>query len=407
MVALNSSERDRRWQLTRNFMKERDLDALVVVGSRHAEPVDRYLSNWVPGCTVVFPLEGDPTLLVAMAPDMLNLRPDSPEEDCPWIEDVRAGARGALIVAVIKEKGLEGGRIGVVGTGPLRTDWEGWTPYGTWNRVVTRLPECVFEDVTDAFCRLTLVRSADELECFRRASQALEEACDAMYKVVRPGASEKDVYAAVYRVLADHGVHIPMFILRSGPDNVSWGEPHWLFGVGSPRVFQPGDIVQAEIFARYGGIEAQVQMSVAIPPLPQAVLDCAELARKAYEVGVENCRPGKTFGEVVEAMEGVLLEDPRVFTVTPLIHTMNPMSCIGPTGVRIELMKGHEVYRQLGTGRIRGAEVVLKPGMTVEVEPNACIEHYRVNIGGNVIVTANGPEALNEIPTAMRVVGEG
>jgi hypothetical protein len=32
-------------------------------------------------------------------------------------------------------------------------------------------------------------------------------------------------------------------------------------------------------------------------------------------------------------------------------------------------------------------------------EPNACIGHHRVNIGGTVIVTATGCEELCHIPT--------
>jgi len=401
-----SKERDRRWQRVREFMGKRGLDALVVAGSRfHGEPLDRYLSDWIPGNFVIFPLEGEPTLLVSMIPEMLSLRPSTPEEEWPWIKDVRAGVRGAIIVAVLQEKGLERSRVGVVGLGGLRTTWEGWIPYRTWERVISRLPHCSFEEVTSGFSELILVRSGEELTQVRRAAQVLEQACEEMVKIAHAGVSELEIYEGVHRVLSHHGVYSPMFILRSGPDNASWGEPPWLFGVGAPRVLQAGDVVLAEIFASCGSLEAQVQMAVAIPPVSSVHTECAQLARRSYEEGLRQLQAGKKFSEVVAAMEAVL-DRPGVWYLTPLIHSMNPMVCIGPTGVRIDSLPGREAYRQLGSGRIRGGEVVLEPGMVFELEPNACMERHRVNIGGTVIVTEQGPKPLNELPCHMRLAGE-
>jgi Xaa-Pro aminopeptidase len=398
-----AEERERRWQRVRGFMKNKGLNGLVVMGSRHGEPLDRYLSNWIPGCIVIFPLEGEPTLLVRMIPEMLALRPETPENERPWIKDMRAGARGAAIVAVLQEKGLERGFIGVVGLGNLGADWEGWIPFKTWERVLGRLPHGNFQDVTAEFAEVVLVKSSGELVYVRRAAQVLEQACAEMLKTVRFGVTELEVYAAIQNILSKSGAYTPKFILRSGPDNVSWEDPPWFFGVGSPRVLEPGDIVQTEIFAWFGGLEAEVQMSVAIPPVSEVNSQCAQLARQAYEEGLRHLKPGKKFAEVVEAMEAVL-DRPGVWHLTPLIHSMNPMLCIGPTGVRIESLPGVEAYGQVGTGRIRGGDVMLEPGMVFELQPNPCIERHRVNIGGTVIVTESGNKPLNELPCQMRLV---
>ena len=400
-----SGEREQRWQRVQKFMKNKGLNSLVVVGSRYGEPLDRYLSNWIPGCIAIFPLEGEPTLLVPMIPEMLALRPETPENERPWIKDIRAGARGAAIAAVLQEKGLERGLIGVVGLGNLRVDWEGWIPFKTWERVLSGFPHGSFQDVTAEFAEVVLVKSSGEIIYVRRAAQVLERACEEMLRTVRPEITEVEVYSAIQGILSKNGVYSPKFILRSGPDNISWEDPPWFFGVGSPRVLKAGDIVQAEIFAWVGGLEAQVQMSVAIAPVSEVNSQCAQLARQAYEEGLRHLRPGKKFAEVVEAMEAVL-DQPDVWHLTPLIHSMNPMVCIGPAGVKIQSLPGVEMYRQLGTSRILGAEVVLEPGMVFELEPNACIERHRVNIGGTVLVTETGAEPLNELPTQMRLAGE-
>jgi Xaa-Pro aminopeptidase len=397
-----SEERERRWNSLRGFLDGRGLSAVVVMGSRSGEPLDAYLSNWVPGCIVIFPLKGEPTLLAPMIPEMLALTPETPENRRPWIRDLRAGARGAAIAAVLQEKGLERSRIGVVGLGSLRVDWEGWIPFKTWQRVLSGLPQADFQDVTAEFAELVMVKSPGELAYVRRAAGVLEEAAGEMVKTARVKATELDVYAAIQGALSKQGAYSPKFILRSGPNNISWEDPPWLFGVGSPRVLAPGDIVQAEIFAWFGGLEAQVQMSVAVPPVSEVNSRCAQLAGLAYEEGVRNLKPGKTFAEVVKAMEAVL-DRPDVWQLTPLIHSMNPMRCVGPTGLRIETVPGIEAYGRVGPGRIRGGEVVLKPGMVFELEPNACIGSHRINVGGTVIVTEQGSEPLNEISCRMRV----
>lgn len=401
----SARERERRWQKVKAFMGRKGLDCLIVAGSRHVEPLDRYLSNWVPGCIVIFPLKGEATLLVPMIPEMMVLRPDMPEEEKPWIQDLRAGARGAAIALVLQEKGLERSSIGVVGLGALRTHWEGWIPFNTWQKVLSLLPQGNFQDVTSAFAEVLLVKSGEELSQVRWAAMILEQACSEMLKTVRNEVSEIEVYAAVNKVLSSHGAYSPMFNLRVGVDNVSWGEPPWLFGVGTPRILKPGDIVQAEIFAWCSGLEAQVQMSVAIPPISSVINECSLLARRAYEEGLQHLKPGKKFAEVVAAMEAVL-DGPGTWHLTPLIHSLNPMLCIGSTGVRIQSLPGVENYRQVGTGHIRGGGVILEPGMVFELEPNACIKRYRVNIGGTVVVTEKGAEPLNELPTRMRLAGE-
>jgi Xaa-Pro aminopeptidase len=271
--------------------------------------------------------------------------------------------------------------------------------------VISKLPHCSFEDVTAGFAELILVRSTEELAQVELAADALEQACEEMVRTTRAGVSELEIYAEVHRVLSHRGVYSPMMILRSGPGNASWGEPPWLFGVGKPRKLQQGDVVLAEIFASCGGLEAQVQMAVAIPPVSSINSECAQLARRSYEEGLRHLQRGKKFAEVVAAMEA-FLERPGVWYLTPLIHSMNPMLCISPTGVRIDSLPGREAYRQLGSGRIRGGEVVLEPGMVFELEPNACIERHRVNIGGTVLVTEGGPKPLNDLPCQMRLAGE-
>ncbi len=47
----------------------------------------------------------------------------------------------------------------------------------------------------------------------------------------------------------------------------------------------------------------------------------------------------------------------------------------------------------------------MRPGMSLELEPNACLGACRANNGGAVLVTETGAEALNDLPTRVHHVG--
>ena len=89
-----------------------------------------------------------------------------------------------------------------------------------------------------------------------------------------------------------------------------------------------------------------------------------------------------------------------------LIKVGHTYICIGPMAVGIEQLPGIEKYSQvtrLETPRA-GGDVLIKLGKVFELGPNACLGKRRVNIGGTVLITEDGVEELNKLPTEMRVV---
>ena len=168
-----------------------------------------------------------------------------------------------------------------------------------------------------------------------------------------------------------------------------------------PRILEQGDLVQAEIHTLYGGQEAQVQMSVALGPVDDKILTCEAVARRSYEAGLEAIRPGVAFSEVVHAMERPFFES-NCWSKTPLIHTVT-FGPVGFTSVNRQQLIGtreEALELNLNSGIQRG-EFVLREGVALELEPNACLDMTRVNIGGAVVVTSSGVEEYNRIPTRV------
>ncbi|MCD7041876.1 MULTISPECIES: Xaa-Pro peptidase family protein [Pseudomonas] len=317
---------------------------------------------------------------------------------------MRFGPRGALMVQAVKEKGLARGRIGTLGIlgGPNLLPY-GWTPQPMWTQIQRELPDATFVELWDEFAAIWLVKSSEELALYRYVSQLSEQACKVMLDVTRPGVSETEVFSAVMHEFHRNGAGMAHdLFLHSGPENLSWDAPRWLYRAQRPRVIQDGDVVMSEMMPVVGGIEAQAQMCIAVGDVAEDFLRAAAVARESYEAGLRTLRAGVTFGEVAEAMQAPLRRA-GAWHLTPHVHSVSPLTLVSPVteGLDRSIKDMFKHVQELGGS---GLDVELKAGMLIQLEPNAAFGRRQVNIGGNVIVTESGCEELNDIPTHLRFV---
>jgi Xaa-Pro dipeptidase len=403
---LSLKERDRRRRLTRKLMKERSLDCLLVAGLKGREKYESYFTNEYAQGIVVFPMDKEPVYVTWGSNVVLRHMEKTLKKEKWWVNDIRPKATGPGLVEIIKEKGLDQARIGVVGLesrGPQ--EMEGIIPYMTWSYLLENLPNATFVDVSTPFAEMIMVKSDEELRMVRYSAEIGELACKTMLKVTRAGVPETEIYAATTRVIHQHGAISTTagMILVTGPENMSWGPPIWAHRGGTPRIIRKGDIVLAEIFPIYGGFETQQQMGIGVKPVLPVHKECAEVARRSYDAGIKTLRPGNTFIDVCNAME-VPIAEAGCWHLTPLIHSMSPLIWVSSVHTGIEQVPG---ARKAGARTVPplGSELKIKPGMVFALEPNACKGKYRVNIGGTVIVKKDGVEELNKLPNELQLVG--
>jgi Xaa-Pro aminopeptidase len=401
---LSLAERDRRWAGLRGIMRERGLEAIVVGSFNGRERLETYLIDDFLDAIVILRLVGDATVLSFSTQRTSRTLESARRGVTPWAADLRIGAGGAGVAALLREQGLARGRIGIVGFGPTAPgETEGLLPLGFYRNLTRELPQLQIGDFTRDLTDFMLVKSAEEIALLRFAARVSEEACVAMIEATRPGVNEASVYAEIMRTIYRWGceTRYPNMSLQSGPDNIGWGAPRWALRAEHPRTLERGDMVQAEIHTLYGGVEAQVQMSIALDPVDDVLHACEGVAREAYEAGVAAVRPGVTFASVVHAMEEPLRRG-GCWGKTPLLHTMS-FGATGFTALNREQLAGTRdaAIEGQGTVGIRRGELVLTAGMVLELEPNACIGMQRVNLGGGVLVTSSGCEELNVLATRV------
>ena len=404
---LSLKERDRRWALVRRMMKEKGLDCLIVAGLQDRSQLDCYLSYEPGQGVVILPLQGEPTYLTWHGSKVgRHVENYTHRGITPWIEDWRVGGWGGDWVSVIKEKGFESAAIGVAGLafrGAFTRD--GFIPYKTWSYVLEHLPGATFVEVSSPFSEIMQLHSEEELTMMRYSAMIGERVCQAMLDITKPGVSENEIYAVIAETTYRHGGRFIMPNMRIGPTNVGAGPPVWIYqGQKRPYLVKKGDVLGSEIFVSYGGLETQQQMTIALEPVSDIAKKCAEVANSSYKAGLKMCYPGRTFKEVADAMEAAVV-DAGCWHMGPLLHTMPIGAGVSALDVGVSAWaKCHNLKGEWKdqTGVI--SEMVLEPGMSLQLEPNACLDDLRINVGCNVIITKGEPEELNKLPVEMRIV---
>jgi Xaa-Pro aminopeptidase len=398
---LSFAERDRRWAAVRALMREHELDCLVVGGFRAREMYESYISDdYNEQCTVI-PLEGDPVVLTWANLRVLRAEWSAEQGHELWVKDYRVATSGAQAAEVVREKLDGGSRVGMVGLrSEAPTEPYGAVPANWWEPFSRRLKGASFKDISEEFSHLMLAKSAEELAQVRYAAKAAEEGCRAIAEVSAQGVGEEILYAEAVRAMYRFGIGLryPNIVMNSGPQTLSWGPPRWTTRGEPPRVLQKGDLMQAELMPMCGNQEVQVQMTVAIDPLDETNLKCERVARESYDAGLKALKAGITFADLVGAMAEPL-KVAGCWCYTPLVHSLGPHFLLGRPAINME--KVDLGVRFVGPPQGRQRAAVLRPGMVLAFEPNACLGRHRVNIGGTVIVTERGCEELNTIPTRV------
>lgn len=241
-------------------------------------------------------------------------------------------------------------------------------------------PNTRFYFADDLIQNIRAQKNEYELEIMRTGAQISDEVAAELRQFIRPGISERDVYAFITSQLQKRGVTGAFATCQSGErsEKVYYTE-------ASDRILQNGDFVHMEINGKYKDYMIDVCRTAVvgkISPEQRHVLDTT------VEMLSESCkavRPG-VVAEDLEAIAGkIALREG--FTSNFSLAYNGPQTYLGHAiGLSVDepplLMKG-DLTR-------------LVPGMVLTLEPGL----YNTGLGGcrvedEVLVTEDGFEVLN------------
>ena len=393
-LRIPSAEFKERRERARSLAEEQGLAGLVV-WSRNATTVDwygdvMYLTNhhnpfpqladnspaWSgrSHSVVVLPVDGEATLVA----DTVEYR-----EDLLEIDDVRVGFNvPALVAKVLGEKGIAGGRLGLVGRESLL-----WSSYELLVDALGRAPQ--LEPADEIVLGLRRRKSEAELRLVRNAAHAGCACVTAMMDAVQAGRTEGDVVGEGLRVAAQQGLVPYDIAVASGPhaECFQWSRlPSW----DSERPLESGDLIHIDCWGPVLGYYTDLVRSAAVGgSAPSAQTDLLDGSVAFVEHVIEAIRPGVTFGALWE--RGAAWLTANGFD--------EPEETVGTEGAtRAGMFPGFGHGIGLGT-----EDPYIMPGVAAVIEENMVIAVEillsRAGIGGagfeqDVIVTASGCDVI-------------
>ncbi len=263
----SDEEYARRFRLTREKMARLGIDVLLAAGGPNHWSFAGGM-GWLSGywewhgmsAFVVVPADGDPVLVAGPGGAHREaIRQLTPIEE---VRHSRGGRSDQVILDVLRERGLEGARVGLTYVDPV---YKQYPPYD----VVTGLQEGLGDGlafVGDFFHEFFYAKSPEEVACLKVAGKLLDQALYAMVSAIRPGVTEVELAAAAAQPILEGGGRINFTIVGSTPMD----DPAMAFGNPWPssRVVREGDIVLNELACGYRGYTVQLGSPICVGTPP-------------------------------------------------------------------------------------------------------------------------------------------
>jgi Xaa-Pro aminopeptidase len=370
-----------RWARARAAMADAGLDALFI----SSECNYRYLSGhvtpfWVSKSRPMFlllPLRGEPILFVTTS-QVPTVRATSPVAEVrAWEGFVAPGVD--LLEAALHELGLAAGRIGA----ELGEEQRLGLPYADFVDLQNRLPRAAFVDAAELLWALRMIKSPAEIAYLRRSAAIASAAYRELFAAVRPGMSEREVFATFVASTIRQGAERPGYVpVHSGAGHyqrISMGP--------TDRRLAPGDLLWLDGGCVYRGYWSDFARMVAIGRPTAAQRDRYRRVRAVMHDCIAAVRPGVTMPELTARAQ-------RAFAAAGLAFSSH--SRIGH-GLGLDITEPPSINL--------ADETVVQPGMVLTMEPTSAAEDGFFQLEENYVVTAGGCELLTEpAPAELPVI---
>ena len=366
----SDQEMQRRHKAIYNLMDQEQVDAVLTYGTGRYSSDVYWLTDWP--CSreayVLFQKDKDPVVLMQLFNHFPMARVLSIVKDVRW-----AGANSSNSVAdLIRERGLESKRIGLVGS----------IPYQHYNKWRESFPKAVLTDLSGKIRTMRTVRSAEEIERIRIASKLTDQSIEALAAGLKAGMREDEIPYLIEPVYLKQGgyagIHFMSSMPMRAPDFPVPSQFH------SNRKLQSGDCLITEISGAYSGYSGQIHRSFSIGEGPTPEWKQMHAAAvEGFETLAKVIKDGTTTTEAEEAAEIIHQRGYSIYD--DLIHGVNQYPPIFQT----KTTRRHEMK-----------ETTFRENMVIVIQPNLITKDEKMGLqfGETLVVTKKGCESLNSYP---------
>ena len=373
----SEEELAQRRRAVTDVMEEAGVSHLLAYGAQGVGAAVPWLTEWpvTTEAALVYTPGETPHLLVQHYNHLPNATTIAADCDVEW------GGPSTIdrVTDLLRARVTAGQRVGVVG--PLR--------FRSHQALAAAIGELV--DLDSAYQRLRLVKSAEEIERLEIAARLTDAGVRALAREARVGMDERELAAIVETAYLSDGAtnHIHFFAVTSMQDPDKCVPSQFQ----STRRIEEGDVLSCEISAAFWGYAAQALRTFTIADDPTPLYrDLHQTADAAFDAIAAAVRPGAHASELVEASS--VIEDSGFTIYDDLVH--------GYGGGYLPPVLGSKsrAHRPI-------PDFTLEEGMALVIQPNVITldERAGVQTGHLVVVTADGPHPLHDLPRGLQRIG--
>lgn len=359
-------------------MQAHSLDAIIAYGSRVQYGHVRYLTGYEPW---VAPEEWAFAVFTPGFRNEITLFSNSPWDfwdfnraESTWVDDVIVGSKWVESISAQLPTTVK--RVGIAG-------WAGF-PTPIYLGLTAAFPTTEFVDATQLARDLRLIKSASEIEILREVGHIADAGGRALIETSVPGATEREVAAAIDSALTLGGRdQLGYFtILGSGPRTTA------SCFLPTNRQLEQGDVVMVDCAPMREGYKADFSRLMLAGQGSRRALKLVETIAATFESCREMLRAGVTCAEVAQRGYETVLE--HGYTRDNLFASANfPGAVFMGHGIGLE---NPDPPGMLSTTN----ETVLRENMVINLEPillDPGIGGGRIE--GSFVITADGADALS------------
>lgn len=285
----------RRLELTRELMKDRGYDALILRNNPDL--------RWLTGAERTFDYEIAHCLVLTQTHAYLHTDSryyhtflDRLGDDSAFIADMDNIAMAEWVAARIAES-----KAHVVA-------FEESCSLGFYEQTLFELNKkgaaCIFGRLHGDLCDLRMQKDPEELELMRFAQSVTDAAFAHICTWVRPGKTELEMRAELENYMLSHGADELSFgsIIASGPNGAN---PHAL---PSERVIQEGDMIVVDFGAAYRDYHSDMTRMISIGEPSELQRKVHEIVKDAHLTAAAAIKPGVTGAEIHAIAHNIIAE---------------------------------------------------------------------------------------------------
>jgi len=210
------------------------------------------------------------------------------------------------------------------------------------------------------------IKNASEIEKMRRAGESAAEILNELATLVAPGVTTGEIDHAASQFMAERGVRSAFLGYRKFPGHICISlNEEVVHGIGGPRKIAYGDVVKLDVGIVRDGWIGDTAMSVPVGIIDPETERLLTVTEQILDSAVQLARGGSRLGDVSAHVEEQAIR-----------HGYSVVREFVGHGVGKTL---HEEPQIPNFGK-RGTGPVLKPGMTLAIEPMINMGKARVRV---------------------------